>query len=131
MFKRNELLLVAGILLAAALIFVWNRLESAGLARADARVQVTVDGEQRLLLPGGALGAHEIAGPAGHHNVVEILDRGVLMAEANCPDHWCMRKGVVPRGADIIVCLPHRLIVRWVGPDGSPGEFDDVDVVAQ
>ncbi|MCL2544859.1 MAG: NusG domain II-containing protein [Clostridia bacterium] len=131
MVKKNELFLIAGVLLVAALVFVWNRLESAGLARADARVQVTVNGEQRLLLPGGALGRYEIAERAGQRNVVEILGEGVRVAEANCPDHWCVRKGIVPRGADIIVCLPHRLIVRWVGPDGSPGGFDDVDVVAQ
>jgi len=131
MFKKNELLLIAGVLLVAALIFAWTRLESAGLARADAHVQVAVDGEQRLLLPGGAVGMHEIAGQAGQRNVVEVLGEGVRMIEANCPDQWCIRKGIVPRGADIIVCLPHRLIVRWVGSDGAPGGFDDVDVVVQ
>ena len=131
MFKKNEWLLIAGVLIAAALFLVWNRLESAALARTDARVQVTVDGERRLLLPGGALGMHEITGLAGERNLVEIAQNGARMAQANCPDQWCVRKGIIPRGADLIVCLPHRVIVRWVGPDGAPGAFDDVDVVSQ
>ena len=130
MIKKNELLLIAGVLLAASLFFVWNRLEDAGFAAGGACVRVTVNGGERLVLSGGTPGLHEVAGRAGKRNVVEILPGGVRMAEANCPDQWCVRKGVVPPGADSIVCLPHRLIVRWVA-EGSPAEFDDVDVVAQ
>jgi len=127
MIKKNEWLLIVGVLLAALLLFAWNRRQDTNLAHSDARVQVTVDGTQRLLSPG----EHEIVGQAGERNLVEVLDNGVRMAEANCPDRWCVRKGTLPPGADIIVCLPHRLILRWVGTEGAPAIFDDVDVVTR
>ncbi|MCL2811948.1 MAG: NusG domain II-containing protein [Clostridia bacterium] len=126
MLKKNEWLLIAGVLLVALLLLAWNRYQNASLAQSDARVQVSVDGTQQLLL---IPGQHKIAGQAGEQNTIEILSNGVRMAQANCPDQWCVRKGIVPPGADIIVCLPHRLIVRWVGAGGVPVEFDDVDVV--
>jgi len=127
MLKKNEWLLIAGVLLAALLLFFWNRCQDTNLASGDARLQVTVDGLRRLL----SSGEHEIVGRAGERNLIEIYDGGVRMAEANCPDQWCVRKGAVPPGADIIVCLPHRLIVRWVEPEGAPDGFDDVDVVTR
>jgi hypothetical protein len=47
------------------------------------------------------------------------------MVEANCPDGYCMHKGVVSPGADTIVCLPHKLIVGWIkAPQSVPEELD-------
>ena len=131
MLKKNELLLIAGILLIALLLFVWNGSGSARFGD-GASVQVTVDGEKRFLLPGEALGRHVILGDSGDtgaYNVIEIAREGVRMTEANCPDKWCVRKGLVPRGADTIVCLPHRLIVRWIRGEDAPDDPDEVDVV--
>jgi len=135
LIRKNELLLIAGVLLAAALLFVFTGPGSSGLVREGACLQVTVGGELRLLLPGGVPDRREIVGEAGERNVVEVLREGARMAQANCPDQWCVRKGIVPCGADVIVCLPHRLIVRWVAsdgsPDGLPEEYNEVDVVLQ
>lgn len=126
MFKKNELLLISGILLISLLVSLWMRSGSAG-----AYVQVLVDGEQRLLLRADQLGEHEIHGESGARNVIEITGGGVRMADANCPDRWCVRKGTVSGGPDSIVCLPHRVVVRWADGTGAPQESEEVDVVLQ
>lgn len=47
-------------------------------------------------------------------NTVTIRDGAVAVTEADCPDHYCMRRGFCSGGSEI-VCLPNRLVIRFVG----------------
>ena len=49
----------------------------------------------------------------GGHNVVTVKDSKIAVTEANCPDHYCMDRGFCAGGAQI-VCLPNRLVLRFV-----------------
>ncbi len=132
MFKRNEALLLLVIALVAAGIYGvarWTAAPFFGASDVGARVQVLVDGAEVLSLPAEAIGEHELPLNGGERNRIEITAQGVRMVQANCPDHWCMRKGTVPPGAGAIVCLPHRLIVRWERP--AQEAPDEVDMVVQ
>ncbi len=56
-------------------------------------------------------------------NTVTIRDGAVAVTQASCPDHYCMHRGFCTGGADI-VCLPNRLVIRFVGEqeiDGAVG----------
>lgn len=56
-------------------------------------------------------------------NVVTVRDGKIAVTEASCPDHYCMHRGWCSGGAQI-VCLPNRLVIRFVGgaaPDGIAG----------
>ena len=50
----------------------------------------------------------------GGSNVVTIENGKIAVTEANCPDHYCMQRGFCDSGMDI-VCLPNRLVIRFVG----------------
>lgn len=59
----------------------------------------------------------------GGHNVVTVKDGKIGVTEADCPDHYCMARGMINRGAQI-VCLPNRLVITLVGEpeiDGIAG----------
>ena len=49
----------------------------------------------------------------GGKNVVTVQDGKIGVTEANCPDHYCMDRGMCSNGTQI-VCLPNRLIIRFV-----------------
>ena len=54
-----------------------------------------------------------------------IAERGrIRVSEADCPDGLCVRQGWSDRGSVPIVCLPHRLVIRF-----EKGEADDLDAV--
>lgn len=53
-------------------------------------------------------------------NTVTIQNGAVAVTEANCPDHYCMQRGYCDGGADI-VCLPNRLVIRFLGPQKIDG----------
>ena len=53
-------------------------------------------------------------------NTVTIRDGKVAVTDASCPDHYCMQRGWCDGGAEI-VCLPNRLILRFLGAQEIDG----------
>lgn len=53
-------------------------------------------------------------------NTVTIRDGAVAVTAANCPDHYCMNRGWCDGGAEI-VCLPNRLVIRFLGAQEIDG----------
>ena len=50
----------------------------------------------------------------GGRNTVTVRDGRIGVTEANCPDHYCMDRGMCSGGTQI-VCLPNKFIIRFVG----------------
>lgn len=55
-----------------------------------------------------------IATSWGGRNTVTVKDGAIGVTEANCPDHYCMDRGMCLGGTQI-VCLPNRLIIHFIG----------------
>lgn len=53
-------------------------------------------------------------------NVVTVRDGAVAVTSADCPDHYCMQRGFCNSGTEI-VCLPNRLVLRFVGEQEIDG----------
>lgn len=47
-------------------------------------------------------------------NTVTVKDGKIAVTWADCPDHYCMKRGFCDGGADI-VCLPNRLVITFLG----------------
>ena len=52
--------------------------------------------------------------PEGGSNVITVRDGKIAVTEASCPDHYCMDRGFCGGGVQI-VCLPNRLVIRFLG----------------
>ena len=57
----------------------------------------------------------------GGTNVVTVKDGKIAVTEADCPDHYCRKRGFCDSGADI-VCLPNRLVIHFT-------EAQEIDAV--
>ena len=56
-------------------------------------------------------------------NRIEIRDGQIAVTDAVSPDHYCMDRGFCSGGVQI-VCLPNKLVIRFVGAteiDGVAG----------
>ena len=53
-------------------------------------------------------------------NIVTVRDGAVAVTSADCPDHYCMQRGFCSGGTEI-VCLPNRLVLRFVGQQEIDG----------
>ena len=47
-------------------------------------------------------------------NVITVKDGKIAVTAADCPDGYCMQRGFCSGGAQI-VCLPNRLVIRFLG----------------
>jgi len=57
-------------------------------------------------------------GEPGNFNEIAVGD-GVRMASADCPGGDCLRMSAAGNAGEMIVCLPHRFVIRLVSP-GKP-----------
>lgn len=115
MKRRNDLLLIGGLLLAAALLWALVRPGGTG-----GWAVVTQDGIETARYPLDTDRTVTLGDEA--YNILRIAGGTAAVIEANCGDHTCVRTGAVSREGESIVCLPHRLVVRIDG--GGSSDFD-------
>ena len=53
-------------------------------------------------------------------NTVTVRDGKVAVTDADCPDHYCMDRGWCSGGTQI-VCLPNRLVIKFLGEQQLDG----------
>ena len=79
-------------------------------------VLVTVDGEMYGRYPLDTDTEFSVETPWGH-NRVTIRDGQAAVYEADCPNQICVNTAPASEIGDMIVCLPHRLVVEIVPGD--------------
>lgn len=114
---RNDLILIAGLLLLAGVLYL-----ALNLGRQEGGVAVVrVDGvetERHSLAVNGTFPLN------GGSNILVIQDGKAWLTDANCPDLLCVKQGKIHYTGQVITCLPNRLTVTVEG-----GESDGVDLV--
>ena len=53
-------------------------------------------------------------------NVITVKDGKIAVTEATCPDHYCMNRGFVSGGYQII-CLPNQMEIRFLAEQEIDG----------
>lgn len=123
--KRNDWILLACILLAAALLLaVWFFLGG----HPGREVIVTIEGKEAMRLPLDQDDTVVLSGKDGGSNTLVIHDGKARITQADCPDKLCVRQQAISRSGQQLVCLPHRIVVSVSGSqekDGTDG-YDGV-----
>ncbi len=119
--KKNDVILIAGLLLAALAAFggiSWYL--SAGTQKAEAVVEV--DGQEKGRYPLDQDTSVEIQLEDGSYNLLEIKDGRADITEASCPDKICVDHRPVSRRGESLVCLPNKVVVEI--ENGQEAEVD-------
>ena len=120
--KRNDLLLIIGMLVGSGLLFFIMRFVQAGNTTENAMAVVTVAGEEYARYPLDEDRVETIAYTDDSYNTLLIEGGYASISEASCPDKICVRHSKIHYSSQSIVCLPNELVVEVVG-----GEQDDID----
>ena len=105
--KTWILLLAAAVILCGALSVILLQPGQAEMAEIWSggelvkTVDLRIDQEFTVELEGGS-------------NTVTVAGGRIAVTQANCPDSYCMKRGFCQGGAQI-VCLPNRLVIKFVG----------------
>lgn len=96
-------------------------------------IVISVDGEElhRMeLQDDGVIENYQYESEEGHQNLVERNGMEAYMADANCADSLCVLQGAISKDGEVIVCLPHRVLVEVVS-EGQSAEDTEVDLISQ
>lgn len=120
MFKRRDILLGLGILLAAGLVFLLTRISFLN-QKPKNLVRIYVNGQ---LYAEEALGKERdvtVTQPNGAENVVHLTENGFYMAKSTCTNQLCVYQGDVTEEnyatrflGTHVLCLPNRVDVELV-----------------
>ena len=116
--KNKYWILIFGAVLALCLILsilsFFASPATQALIKSDARI-ITVDLSEDQ--------SFTLKTEDGGYNVVTVKGRKIAVTEANCPDQYCVKQGFSNSGVQI-VCLPHKLVITFLGEteiDGALG----------
>ena len=119
--KKNDVILIEGLLLAALAAFggiSWYL--AADTQKAEAVVEV--DGQEKGRYPLDQDTSVEIQLEDGSYNLLEIKDGRADITEASCPDKICVDHRPVSRRGESLVCLPNKVVVEI--ENGQEAEVD-------
>ena len=121
--KKNDLILISGLLVAAlGLYLVISFFQGAGTHNAEA--VVSIDGVEYGRFPLDIDTTEKIELPDGSYNVLVIKEGKADVTEASCPDGICVNHRAVNKQNQSITCLPNKLVVEI-----KNGEASDLDAV--
>ncbi|MDO4280385.1 MAG: NusG domain II-containing protein [Peptococcaceae bacterium] len=117
------ILLVLVVICGGAGFYWWN---SRGADETIATVEV--DGEVRYTFHLDEITdtkTYEIKQADGAENTIKVSPEGIAVTHANCPDQVCVKQGFHKHGPQPIVCLPHKVSIRFASADGgTSGDLD-------
>ncbi|MBQ7657700.1 MAG: NusG domain II-containing protein [Butyrivibrio sp.] len=120
--KKNDIVLIAVLLVAAVLVAAGMRIWQMNNTKDTANVVVTIDGEVYGTYPLSEDRTERIELPDGSYNILIIADGYADVAEASCPDQICVKHNHIRYSGEAIVCLPNKVVVTVEG-----GEDNDID----
>lgn len=121
---RGDKIVIFIICLVASLLFLWT---TTFVSSASGRyISVQVKGKEIRKLEFENLKetkTFEVKTDKGV-NVIAYDGEGAEIRSADCPDQICVKSGKISQPGEMIVCLPHELVVEI--KSRSPGK-DDLD----
>ncbi|MBE6969539.1 MAG: NusG domain II-containing protein [Ruminococcaceae bacterium] len=99
-----------------ALIILLCAVAALRMPRSGDAVGVWQNAELVYIIDPSCAGEYVLTYEAGE-TVIHAGTDGVYVASANCKNQNCVRHGPLQRGGTPIVCLPERIVVRWMEDD--------------
>ena len=120
--KKTDLILIAAVLALSAILYAFFYQSPSK----DTRVIIYVDGEpvKSEIMP--ETGSQITFDNSHGCNIIEIGAGTVEVIWSDCASQVCVRTGKISRPGEVIVCLPHHLLITIVG-ERTP---EDIDAIA-
>ena len=115
MKTRTWIILLAAALIVCAGLSVWLLMPGQEVRTAE----IWLDGELYRTVDLDENQEFQVRSERGT-NTVTVKDGKIAVTAADCPDHYCMDRGYCAGGTQI-VCLPNRLVIKFVGAQEIDG----------
>lgn len=121
---RWDKYLVIGIILMSlgSLVYIKNT----ALDQGEKYISIEVDGKEykKIIFPDDKSVLYVDIDTKYGFNRLEIHRDKLQVVEADCPDKLDVKQGFIENKGEIIVCLPHRLVVEIKGEQPAGTDID-------
>ncbi len=123
--KRLDVVIIGLLLIVSFVPYLMFKNRNKNIDESQLHAIVTVNGKVLAEIDLSAKKDDEftIETSEGNNKIV-VHDGGISIVEADCSDGVCVNQGVAKKPGDMIVCLPHRVIIEVVGTDNGDKEQD-------
>lgn len=124
--RKKTLILVIILLLCAAFTGLWTSLQNRKNGAAVA--VITYQGKDIRTVDLSTVKGTETftLGELGEQNTIQISPKGIGVIKADCRDQICVKQGIHSHGPEPIVCLPHKLSIRFISSSDTDNSLDAV-----
>lgn len=112
--KKSDIILIIGIIVVAATCLIFFNWKKEG----GDQVVVFVGGQETNRYPLNKDKTVTIEGMGGE-NVLQIKDGAATLTEADCPDQLCVHQQDIKKDGEMIVCLPHQILIQIEAKEAS------------
>ena len=123
--KNNIILLVCLLLIGAVLYPLLNRTGKAG-----SYAIIEVNGAEYKRVDMSQDTVFTVTTPAGV-NTICVKNHEISVESADCPDKICVNHASIHQSGEIIVCLPHKLVITVIPDTSKESEEPQIDAVAE
>lgn len=121
--KKTDIILLSVIGILAVLSFFAFRPKE---LQDKGKVSISVNAKEGKVLDLAEDTVYVYENDKGYTNTISISGGKVRMTDANCPDQLCVHQGVIAKDGEMIVCLPHGLVVEI-----ESSEEAEADIIAK
>lgn len=105
--KRKEIIFIMVLLIAVGLFYGIT----ANNKKSSQTVSISIDGDIWKEIPLTENNTYTIETSQGY-NIVQIKNHTAAVIEADCPDQLCVQQKSIQNIHEMIVCLPHKMVVE-------------------
>lgn len=113
------------ILVAAILYPLLNR-----SGREGSVAVIEIDGEEYTRVDLSQDTLFTVPTPTGT-NTIRVSDHEISVDSADCPDKICVNHAAIHQSGEIIVCLPHKLVITVISDTAKESEEPQIDAVTE
>lgn len=125
MFKKWDFIIIVSLLILSFLPELFFISSSSGKGHEN-YAEISLDGKiyQTInLSTHKGIDSIDIKTESGY-NIIEINEHSIRIIDADCPDRICVNDGAINAPGQLLVCLPHKLMIEIKNDD--PAETADI-----
>lgn len=111
--KKQDFYIIAFVLIATGISFCFFFIGAKPGIYVEVSVNNHLEGRYSLEQPLD----HIISQGGGSYNRLQIAEGVADVYDANCKDKLCVNQRSISKIGEMIICLPHKLVVQVVGDD--------------
>ena len=133
MIKKYDWIVLAAVLILAGGFWLGQFIarKYAGPESFNITAEISLEGNFWKSIPLDGSGFSERIQTGNGFNEIRVDQAGAAVILADCPDQICVHMGLITRPGEIIVCMPHKLVLALRNATPGKAQEDSIDAVSQ